>query len=51
MTVVINSILSFVIFANVVTTAINSFVLIGVSTFVVWMIAGVIYGYVRRVST
>ncbi|MEM0176082.1 MAG: APC family permease, partial [Metallosphaera sp.] len=51
LTVVINSILSFVIFANVVTTAINSFVLIGVSTFVVWMIAGVIYGYVRRVST
>ncbi|MEM0072796.1 MAG: APC family permease, partial [Metallosphaera sp.] len=44
LTVVINSILSFVIFANVVTTAINSFVLIGVSTFVVWMIAGVIYG-------
>uniref|UniRef100_A0A2U9IW26 APC family permease n=1 Tax=Metallosphaera hakonensis JCM 8857 = DSM 7519 TaxID=1293036 RepID=A0A2U9IW26_9CREN len=51
LTVVINSILGFVIFANIVTTAINSFVLIGVGTFVVWMIIGAVYGAVRRVKT
>ncbi|ABP95470.1 amino acid/polyamine/organocation transporter, APC superfamily [Metallosphaera sedula] len=49
LTVIINAILGFVIFANIVTTAVNSFVLIGVATFAGWMIIGAIYYWLRKV--
>lgn len=48
LTIMINSILAFVIFANIVTTSVNEFVLIGVGTFVAWMVFGVIYGLLRK---
>ena len=41
--VAINLILAFVIFANIVTTSVNTYVLIGVASFVAWMVAGVVY--------
>lgn len=51
LTIVINTILGFVIFANIVTTAVNTFVLIGVGTFIAWMLVGIFYGYMRKVLT
>jgi len=50
LTVIINAIIGFVIFANIVTTSINPYVLIGVLTFVVWMIIGAFYGILRKNS-
>ncbi|SAI86463.1 hypothetical protein AB1303_07125 [Saccharolobus solfataricus] len=43
LTLAINLILIFVIFANIITTSVNTPVLIGVLSFVVWMIVGAIY--------
>jgi len=48
LTAIINTIVGFVIFANIVTTSVNSYVLIGVATFVVWMVIGAIYGALRK---
>ena len=48
LTIAINSILLFVVFANIVTTSVNVYVLIGVVSFIVWMIAGAIYRVVTN---
>ncbi|QGA53118.1 amino acid permease [Sulfolobus sp. E5-1-F] len=48
LTAAINVILLFVVFANIVTTSVNAYVLIGVASFIVWMIAGVIYKVLRK---
>lgn len=48
LTVAINSIIAFVILANILTTSINIYVLIGVVSFIAWMIVGAIYRIFAR---